>query len=321
MEVENQAVETGSPEAAPQSVEASPSTSNQGDITPNQGGEQQAAPAEPAWTPNYKVKAYDSEYEIPEDFRGYINKDNEKKFKEVFERSYAFDTIKQKYKDAHSKYSEVHGKYEGLNKSIDKMSKYVQKGDYEAFFQTVGIPEEAIQKWMYQKLSVKDLPQEQQQLYTKNSEYQRELMQRDERMETLEAQVKEFDNFKRDQAIQQRFSELDSTISSPKYKQFAETFDARAGKPGAFREEVILRAAAVANATGRDMSPEEAVQELAKFAAWDLQNGGQAPDVQAPNLGSRPTIPSVTGKTSSPVAKSVKSLDDLKKLRSAALRG
>lgn len=299
------------------SPEVDTSSATESSTTPSASTPEAAAPA---WSPNYKVKAYDNEYEIPENFRSYINQENEKNFKEVFERSFAFDTIKQKYKDAHSKYQDVNGKYETVSKNLDKLSKYVQNGDFDSFFNTIQIPEASIQKWIYNKLQVQDLPQEQQQLYTKNSEYQRQLMSMQEQYEEMQSKLGEFESFKQQQAVQQRMSELDSAITNSEYKSLAESYDARVGQPGAFKNEVILRAAAVANATGKDMSPSEAVQDFAKLVAWNQQNGGQAAGVAQKGNG-RPTIPSVSGKASSPVAPQVKSIDDLKKLAKAAAQG
>ena len=279
-----------------------------------------AAPAAESWTPNYKVKAYDNEYEIPENFRSYINQENEKNFKEVFERSFAFDTIKQKYKDAHSKYQEVNGKYDNISKNLDKLSKYVQSGDFDNFFSSIQIPEAEIQKWIYNKLQIQSLPQEQQQLYNKNSEYQKQLLTMQEQYEEMQSKLGEFESYKQEQAIQQRHSELESAINNSEYKSLAESYDARVGQPGAFKNEVILRAAAVANATGKDLSVQEAVQEFAKLVAWNQQNGGQAAGVAQKGQG-RPTLPSVSGKASSPVAPQVKSIEDLKKLAKAAIQG
>ena len=306
MEDIEQTQEVSSPEVASPAVETAPES---------------AAPAAeaPAWTPNYKVKAYDNEYEIPEDFRSYINKDNENKFKEVFERSFAFDTIKQKYKDAHSKYQDVNGKYETVSKNLDRLSKYVQNGDFDSFFSSIKIPEQSIQNWIYNKLQLQDLPQEQRQLYTQNSEYQRELLSMQEQYEEMQSKLQEFEEFKQQQALQQRFNELDSVVNSAEYSQLAQSYDARVGQPGAFKNEVILRAAAVANATGKDLSPAEAVQEFAKLVAWNNQNG--APSASPQKAAGRPTIPSVSGKASSPVAPQVKSIEDLKKLAKAASQG
>jgi predicted nucleic acid-binding Zn-ribbon protein len=304
--------ETSTVQSAPESVASAPVSAP----------EVAAAPATEAqeWSPNYKVKAYDNEYEIPENFRGYINKDNEKNFREVFERSFAFDTIKQKYKDAHSKYQDVNTKYDTMTKNLDRLSKFVQNGDFDTFFSTIQIPEAEIQKWIYNKLTLQDLPKEQQQLYTKNSEYQRELLSMQEKYDEMQGKMAEFEEYKAQQAIQQRHSELDSVLTSSEYRGLAESYDARAGKPGAFKNEVILRAAALANATGKDLSAQEAVQEMARLVAWNQQNAGQVSGVAQKGQG-RPTLPSVSGKTSSPVAPQVKSIEDLKRLAKAASQG
>lgn len=307
MEDFEQSTEVSTPEVASPAVESAPESAS-------------PTAEAPAWTPNYKVKAYDSEYEIPENFRSYINQENEKNFKEVFERSFAFDTIKQKYKDAHTKYQEVNGKYDTVSKNLDRLSKYVQNNDFDSFFSSIKIPEQAIQSWIYNKLQLQDLPQEQRQLYTKNSEYQRELLSMQEQYEEMQSKVQQFESYQQQQALQQRASELDSVVNSPDYSQLAQSYDARVGQPGAFKNEVILRAAAVANATGKDLSPAEAVQEFAKLVAWNNQNGAPAAS-QNQKAAGRPTIPSVSGKASSPVAPQVKSIEDLKKLAKAASQG
>jgi len=293
-------IESAAPEAAPAPVEA--------------------APADAPWTPNYKLKAYDKEYEIPEGFRSYINKDNEKDFRDVFEKSYAFDTVKQKYKDAQTKYQDVNGRYETVSKNLDKLSKYVQGGDFDSFFNAIQIPESSIQQWIYNKLQIQSLPQDQQQLYTKNSEYQRQLSSMQEQYEDMQSKLQEFEGYKQQQAVQQRMSELDQAINSSEFGSLAQNYDARLGQPGAFKNEVILRAAAVASATGKELSVQEAVQEFAKLVAWNQQNGSQAAGVAQKGSG-KPTIPSVSGKASSPVAPQVKSIDDLKKLAKAASQG
>lgn len=300
-------------------IEASPENTAPEQSTASSAPAPQASEAQ-SWTPNYKVTSYDNEYEIPETFRQYINQENEKHFREVFERSFAFDTIKQKYKDAHSKYREVNDKYDTVSKNLDRLSKFVQNGDFDSFFSSIQIPEQEVHKWVYNKLTLKDLPQEQQQLYTKNSEYQRELLSMQEKYEEMQSKMAEFEEYKSQQAIQARHNELDSVIYSPEYKSLAESYDAKVGKPGSFRNEVILRAAAVANTTGKDLSVQEAVQEFAKLVAWNQQNAGQASGV-AQKANGRPTIPSVSGKTSSPVAPQVKSIEDLKKLAKAASQG
>ncbi len=141
-----------------------------------------------------------------------------------------------------------------------------------------------------------------------------------EQYEEMQSKLGEFESYKQEQAIQQRHSELDSAINNSEYKSLAESYDARVGQPGAFKNEVILRAAAVASSTGKDLSAQEAVQEFAKLVAWNNQNGVQAGGV-AQKGNSRPTIPSVSGKASSPVAPQVKSIEDLKKLAKAAAQG
>ena len=289
-----------------------------------QGSEEKAAAAaiDNAYKPNYKVKAYDNEYEIPEKFRAYINKENEKDFRETFERAFALDEMKNKYHKTRDTYQTVQKEYTTLQSNINQLSKYVENGDFDSFFKGIEIPEEALQKWMLQKLQMKDLPPEQQQVYNNQQELRQKAYQLEMENQRLMAEHTELKSSQEQQMISQRYSELDQAISNPSVESVAKNFDSRLGQPGAFKQEVINRAAFVYQTTGKDLSVDEAVKEVLKIVAWNQNGPSSDAVVTQPGLqqNHKPTLPNVAGKATSPAAQKVKSIDDLKKLRSQTIR-
>ena len=324
MDSENQSVATETA-AAPEAVQAPDQTSSiatSSKINLPTGSE---VKAEPPYTPNFKVKAYDNEYEIPEGFRGYINKDNEKNFREVFEKFYAVDVMKdklQKTRGENESLSKTKSEYDTLSKSLSGMSRYIEEKDYDSFFNALKIDEKDLQKWMYEKLRQGELPPDQQAIFQKNNEYRQSKYQ-------LEAQNEEFRNelnsLKEQQtqfSIAKRGQELDSIINRPEILSVAQSFDSRLGQPGAFRSEVISRAAFEFQNSGKDLSAEEAVNNAMKIVAWNQQSSSEQGDkVIPPQAGQKkPTLPSMQGKATSPVSQKITSLDDLKRLRSQSIR-
>lgn len=310
------APETSTPHPAPAQAPA-PEPSEQ-------GSEEKAAAAaiDNAYKPNYKVKAYDNEYEIPEKFRAYINKENEKDFRETFERTFALDEMKNKYHKTRDTYQTIQKEYSTLQSNINQLSKYVENGDFDSFFKGIEIPEEALQKWMLQKLQMKDLPPEQQQVYNNQQELRQKAYQLEMENQRLLAEHTELKSSQEQQLISQRYSELDQTISKPEVEAVAKNFDSRLGQPGAFKQEVINRAAFVYQTTGKDLSVDEAVKEVLKIVAWNT-NGASSDAVvtqQGQQQAPKPTLPNVAGKATSPAAQKVKSIDDLKKLRNQTIK-
>lgn len=283
----------------------------------------QAAPEKASYQPNFKVKAYDNEYEIPENFRSYINEQNEKEFREIFEKVYALDVMKDKLhktRQENETFKKDVETFNTLRQNLARVSKYVENGDYGMFFESLKIPKENIQRWLLQELQQKELPPEQQAIYNKSIEERRKLYELEQQNQALSSQFEQFQEAQRQQAVQQTFAQLDSILGKPEVNSVASQFDSSVGKAGAFREEVLRRAAIVYQTEGRDMSPEEAVNDTLRVIAWNKaqqQGGSQA---QATSQQPKPVLPNVQGKATSPVSKQVKSLDDLKKMRDQMLQ-
>ena len=119
-------------------------------------------------------------------------------------------------------------------------------------------------------------------------------------------------------------SELDANINAPHVASIAQSFDARAGKPGAFRDAVIAYGQSQYHIQGKDIPVNQAVSQFIQtfglVQAEAAAPGGQAAPASATAPQQRPaTLPKVSGSgTTAPVKTKVKNLADLRKLQEDA---
>jgi hypothetical protein len=202
-----------------------------------------------------------------------------------------------------------------VEKSLTHLSKYVQKKDYASFFESLQIPKEDIVKWTINELKYEQLPLEQKQAIEQQRNLARTQEQFETQQETHQRQMQEF-------AQQQ----LQFELSKPDVQTAMQTFDQRAGRPGAFQQEVINRGAYYEQVHGKTVPASLLVKELLAFVSPSGQQAVPQVDPQGqqltPSQGvqtqeAKPTIKVFqSGGNSSPVKKQVNSIDDLRKLRS-----
>ena len=278
-----------------------------------------AAPAEPPYVPNYKIKSYDSEYEIPETFRGLMTKENEKAFREVFEKAYGLDNMKPKYQKAQESFKATSAELTNLKKSIDYLGQFIDSRDFDNFFSRIGVRESDVMDWVRQKLELRQMSPEQQRIYQERVALNQQNFAARAEMDRLKAESETKIQAYQEEMDKIRMSQLDSELSKAEVASIANAYDAKHGA-GAFRNEVIERASYTFQTKGVDMSAQQAVENMMKFFTL---NAGSVPQAQVQTQvatpSNKPTIPNVSGKSSSPVSKSVKSLDDLKKLRKESI--
>lgn len=264
-----------------------------------------ATPAEtPAYTPTFKYKAMGKDYDIPEDYRSYIkSKEDEEKLSKVFSMSQGIEVYKQKYIDRDNELNDY-------KKSINALTNALNSGDYESFFQGVGLKEQQIYEWVQKKLQYMDLPPEQKRIYDEQQEYKR-------RSQMLGQQNQEYTSRMEKLEVQIKTQELQSALTQPDVQSFSQTYDNNHG-PNAFWNKVVSLGAYYDRVHGVDKSAQELIQELMGEFKPFLQSAPQAPvqaqnTVQAPTK--KPVIPKVGSGSSAPAAKAVKSIEDLKRLQ------
>jgi len=281
----------------------------------------------PVFTPNFKFKANNKEHEFDTHFQQMVkDADSEKKIRELHEKAYGLDGMKPKFQKLEEDYRAMEGKYQPLSKSLETLSAHLNMGDFDTFFGKVGVPEQAVFQWVLNKLRAADLPQEQRQ-------YQEEAMDAKRRTYELEQQNQELMQGAQTAEVRERGQQLESALARPDVQQTAQAFDQRQGAPGSFRDFVINQATAMFYRTGSDITAEQAVAEAVRLLGGTGQAGqpgtvaSQGAQAQTGTQDFRatqgsvvmppPVIPNVSGRNTSPTRKTVRSIDDLKKLASS----
>lgn len=294
-------------DTAPASVEA---------VTTQTTQEAPQTPATPSYTPNYKFKypKLDSNEQVEMEFddwaKGVINEKNESQVRDLYTKAYGMDFFKQKY----AKTSEKLNKLEPIVKTWDSLSKSFNQGDLDTFFKGIQLPEEKLYQYVLDKLNEKELP------YEKRMEIQQQ-KELHKKATFLEQQNQELQEKYQQEQVQLRQYQLDMTLKQPETLSAAQAFDAKVGKPGAFKDEVIKRGLMAFYATGQDISPEQAIQEVLSLYGQPSVAGmqQQVPGMQNQMNGASkqqtpPVLPNVGARGSSPAKRTPKSLSDLKKL-------
>lgn len=240
--------------------------------------------------------------------------ETETKFRELFQAKYSIDRVKQKRDEYQAQLNETAQAYGHLERRVGRLSGYLEQGDLAAFQREAKLPDEAI------LMRAKQILDAQQNPALKAAEDQRYAAHA--RAVELEEQNSFYQSQIQGEAVSRRTAELDQTLARPDVSQVAASFDARAGKIGAFRDEIIRRGIYHATVNNRDVPVEQILQELSPL----FQLAAQAPAAPTPVVAAQPSaglppskpqerkpvIPNVQGRGTSPTKKVFKSLDELR---------
>jgi len=274
--------------------------------------------AEAKYEANHKFTAFGKEHEVPDFLKGaIINPETEAQVKEILERSYAIDGFKEKLGKSREDYETVMQAHTQLDGNVNRILGFAERGDYDNFFNELGIGEEALQKWMLQKLSLNEDPMAKQ-MYEQQVNERAKLHQLEEQNQFLSQQSESH-------AVQARTMQLDSLLSRSDVASVAAQVDQKMGELGSFKRLVVEEGQKAWAMEQKDLSVEEAAQRVlstyGKFigeqqaspvvpAEATVQAPGQEPQVQAP--AAKPVIPTVAAGQQTAVKPVVKNLDDLR---------
>ena len=278
-----------------------------------------AKPAVQAWTPSYKYKVLDKELEFDEQLKkATTSKEVEDKLKELYEKASGLDEIKTKRQQAQSERDEWRTKYTSVETSLKTLGEHVRKKDFGSFFEALQIPKEDIFKFVADELKYEALPAEQKNAIEQRRQLEQQYAQQSQYSQTLEQQMAQL-------VANQAATELNFELSKPGLSQIIESFDAREGKPGAFRNEVIRRGQYYEKVLGQYASPSQVVQELVKLIGAQVTTqpgtnqtpGLQTSQSQAQDQAEKPVITSFGGAAGakSPVRRVATSMEDLRKIK------
>jgi hypothetical protein len=308
------ATETTATDSAPSS--AAPETATSTDAG---GGSQEAAPVstEPqTYTPNFKFKVHDKEHEIEDYLRGVVkDPDTEKKLRELHERAYGLEHVKNDRTKLREQNQQVLQENTQLKTAYGELGGLLAKKDFASFFEKTNVSEDDVLRWAIQVAERRQNPQAQ-------AAYQQE-RQAQQQFQQLQAQNQNLQAGYEQMAMQAREFELSQVLGRPDVQQTAQAFEARVGRPGAFKEEVAKRGFLHWQMTGKDITAEQAVNEVLQILGGTTpqqQNLGQPaapqvqPGTQAKAPEGKPVIPNIQGRGTSPVAKVPTSVNDLRAL-------
>jgi hypothetical protein len=308
-----------SPVTATPAVEAS--TSPNANATSASTEASAAVPQE--YTPNYKYKVMDKELEFDDFVRGAIkSQDHEKKLRELYEKASGIEEIKKAREAVRSEFGQYKQQWEPWQQKINQATNHFQRAaqalqkkdatgltfHFGNVLNELGIPKEMVQNWVFNELQREDASPELKQQYNRQQELEYHNLTMQEQLSQFQRQQedtqRELVNFKYNQAI-----------SKSEIAPMVEAFNQRMNNPQAFQMEVAKRGLYARDYEKRNMTMEEAVQDVIK--AHGLQANPQVTVTQnSSNVVPHqpPTIPSVKGSSGSPAAKVPQSLDDLRKI-------
>lgn len=297
-----------------------------------QEGKPNVIPGE--YVPNLKFKVLDQEKEFDEWLKPIVkNKEMEDKVRDLLTKAHGITKIKSERDSLRSEYDnfktsmtkEYGPVVQNYNHLSQKAGQARQSGDWGEFFHAAQIPVEGVIRWAANTVAQLEknpnyLDQAQSSWNTNSN-----LTNLKSENETLRQQM--------DRSVMERQQvELDYTLRGPDIQTFAESFDTRVGKPGAFRSEVIRRGALIEMTEKRVASAQEIVGDLMKFYGGVPQAPSQSDAMQGQPLNEgtqtvvtgsegKPVLPNVKGKSNSPARTIIRSTDDLRKLSAQRAAG
>ena len=283
-----------------------------GDV--NAGGGEGDEAAQPVFEANTKFKVLDEEHEFDDFLKSAIkDQDQEKRVRELYEKAYGIETIKEDRQTLRDQLSEEKTKLENITNGLDKLSTFVEKNDFDSFFDTLNIPKQQILKYALELVQRENWTPEQKAAWEQQRNTAAQAAQYEQQNQELIERNKQL-------LVEQRNAELTNYISKPEISAVANAYNENLGNDQGFQNFVIGIGQSYAQ-KGEDISVERAVSEAILHikainpSIGRVEGATASPEPKAkvvePN--SAPVIPNVQGRGTSPVRSTIKSLDDIKK--------
>lgn len=263
----------------------------------------------PVYTPNFKFKAMKEEREFDEWMKPAIkDAETEKKAREILEKAYGLDHFKEKDKTQSQELGQYRNAFQQQTENINTAMSHVQRNDFDSFFEHVKIPNEKIYEWVLEKVRRQALPPEQRQVYDQLDAQKRQDFLQSRQMEEIQTQY-------RATATKAREAEVDYALAKPEVMDVVKSYDAKNGE-GSFKQFVAEVGVMHFNLHGEDPSAEQAITSALNRIGdgWRARQATPAQVVAAEEK-PLPVIPNVSGKNMSPIGKTPKSIDDIRKMR------
>lgn len=277
------------------------------DVVDEQQGAPEQEPEEPAYEPNYSYNIKSEERTFDERLHGIItSKENEDYIRDLVTKAEGLDTYKTKLSEKEQSYSEMQERYNEVETGFKNYEKGIQRleelknTDLSSFARAWGISDQQIL----------DLARG---LLDENPQAK---AQRESQFNSVVQGWQQHDQQAQQQAYAQqesaRLHDMEMTIAfqDSKVSDFEKAYDMRAGKEGAFREQVNVYGSSQWN-MGNQLRPSQCVKAVMdQFGVFVTPQNPSQP--QAAPQGTANPLPNMgSGKTGSPVSKKL-SWSDLK---------
>jgi hypothetical protein len=329
-------VETpAAPESAPAPSEPAPvEASSESPLAPEPEVDAEGKPVVAAFTPTSKVRVMDEDVEIPKEIQGFMkDKESEKVMLDLFTKAKGLDFAKQRAEKLAQQSEGLNGENTRMKSAIGELKSTYQTAvrtqnwlKLDDFFQKLDIPKEHIFAYAvaHAQLSQMDPVQKQQVMQT---------LEADRRADMLASQQAGTQSAFERQVRDMKRMEIEITFAQPTVSSAAQDFDAKVGKPGAFRDLVLQQGELewVRSGGKVNLPVQQAVDRVMKN--YGLQAGQASPTAMGvagtSAVPGKPvvqqtskTIPNMGGKgTSSPLKTKPRSVEDLQKIYASMSAG
>ena len=275
--------------------------------------------AQTEWTPDFKYKAYGKEYEIPEEYRGFINQENYDSFKKLFEKSGGFEPLKEKYEGLKSTHTEIEEKfnqtqteYDNIVNAINSVEQNINNGDFEQVFKTLNISEDALFQYVADRIAYKNMsPEERQNVdQTLNLRRQNELLQ-----SQTAYQQQMYEQTLRNQ----HEMEVNMLLHQPQYQEVISGYNDKVKDPNAFRNIFEAIGSQEFTRTGQQPMLQDVFQKTINYLGLNQAEVTPTEAIQTESIQtnvSTPSpkpIPTHKGSGVTPIKKQFNSFEELEK--------
>lgn len=266
---------------------------------------------EAAWEANYSYRYNDEEYEMDDRLKALIDSpETEELVRDLVERAEGLNLLKEQRQHLRDEVSQLRHVESQRQQAVNQMSQFLQQGDLRSFTKAWGITPEQIRNLALEDARIAELPEDQQQAWYRSQQAQEQAWHLQQQNQQLQQQFNQM-------AVNQRENELQGVLHHERYASAAQVFDERAGRPGAFRDEIIRRGQYYAQVHQKDVPPHTLAEELLAYVGQPQVQQQHAPATQQKPVVTqprKPTMPQVRGNSGSPVKSTVRSIADIKKL-------
>ena len=285
------------------SVDTDENVTNDDDEQLNETPTEHHVEDDAVYTPNYKYKVKDEEFDFDERVHSAIkSQDDEDYFRDIYTKAGGIDSYKQKVDGYETKITELTGGVDELSQGFHRIKELRDKGNMSELIHTLGIKEDDVVNYALELAKKNQLPQEERERIDQNTGYQRENKELKTRLDSLENR---YNTEATNNATQNDFQELQSLVGGE-----GDLANAMKSKGMDLQAEVINTGMSEFGRRGQDISVSDALNLVKQKYGWLVKVEPQV----IPNIDQKESLPIIKGGNSVPISSEITSIDQLQQL-------